>query len=291
MEYGFSSIHPLPSFLYYVGVIIFSMTFYHPVFLFTGLVILIFLNYLQDGGEALRSYRKFYIFMAIIIVLVNPIISNRGETVLFYLFDKCITLESFVYGISMMLSLISIMVLFLSYNQTISDDKFMYLFSGILPKTTFLIMMTIRFVPLLKRRSKEISTVQKLRGVDSSKGSFKEKIQDGMKVLNILVTWSLEDSIQTARSMRARGYGVIKDRSFYFNYKMDKMDWIVLISIVALIFVLLFSWNLKIVNYQIYPKVQPISFDLRTGLFYILYLVYMNIPIFIEGMDRAKWHR
>src|SRR5690606_36308740 len=113
------------------------------------------------------------------------------------------------------------------------------------------------------------------------KGSFKKKIQDGMKVLNILVTWSLEDSIQTARSMRARGYGVTKDRSFYFNYKMDKMDWIVLISIVALIFVLLFSWNLKIFNYQIYPKVQPISFDLRTGLFYILYLVYMSIPIFI----------
>ena len=291
MEYGFSSLHPLPSFLYYVGVIIFAMTFYHPIFLFSGLIILILLNYLQDGGKTLKSYRKFYTIMAVIIVLINPIISNRGETVFFYFFDKCITLESFVYGISTMLSLLSIMVLFLSYNMTITDDKFMYLFSGILPKTSFLLMMTIRFVPLLRRRVGEISTVQKLRGIDSSRKSFKEKIKDGMNVLNILVTWSLEESIQTARSMRARGYGVTKNRSFYFNYKMGKMDWTVLVVIVILIFVLMFSWNTKLVSYEIYPKVRPIEFNLRTSFFFILYLAYMGIPICIEGMDRAKWHK
>lgn len=291
MGYGFSSIHPLPSFLYYIGAIILTMTYYHPIFLLSGLLILIAINLIQDRGKKLKSYGKFYIFMALIIVFLNPIISSRGETVLFYVFDKVITLESFIYGVCTMLSLISIMVLFLSYNMVITDDKFMYLFSGILPKTSFLIMMTMRFIPLLRRRAEEITTVQKLIGGEVKDSSFKEKIIEGMKVLNILVTWSLEESIQTARSMRARGYGTTKARTFYFNYRMDTLDIIVFIVIIASISILLFSWNTNIFDYQIYPKVQNIKFDIKTTLFLILYSLYMGIPIIIEGMDKRKWHK
>lgn len=291
MGYGFSSIHPLPSFLYYIGAIILTMTYYHPIFLLSGLLILIAINLIQDRGKKLKSYGRFYIFMALIIVFLNPIISSRGETVLFYVFDKVITLESFIYGVCTMLSLISIMVLFLSYNMVITDDKFMYLFSGILPKTSFLIMMTMRFIPLLRRRAEEITTVQKLIGGEVKDSSFKEKIVEGMKVLNILVTWSLEESIQTARSMRARGYGTTKARTFYFNYRMDTLDIIVFIVIIASISILLFSWNTNIFDYQIYPKVQNIKFDIKTTLFLILYSLYMGIPIIIEGMDKRKWHK
>lgn len=291
MGYGFSSIHPLPSFLYYIGAIILTMTYYHPIFLLSGLLILIAINLIQDRGKKLKSYGRFYIFMALIIVFLNPIISSRGETVLFYVFDKVITLESFIYGVCTMLSLISIMVLFLSYNMVITDDKFMYLFSGILPKTSFLIMMTMRFIPLLRRRAEEITTVQKLIGGEVKDSSFKEKIIEGMKVLNILVTWSLEESIQTARSMRARGYGTTKARTFYFNYRMDTLDIIVFIVIIASISILLFSWNTNIFDYQIYPKVQNIKFDIKTTLFLILYSLYMGIPIIIEGMDKIKWHK
>lgn len=291
MGYGFSSIHPLPSFLYYIGAIILTMTFYHPIFLFTGLLILIAINFIQNKGKKLKSYSKFYLFMAIIIVILNPIISSRGETVLFYIFDKVITLESFLYGVCTMLSLISIMILFLSYNMIITDDKFMYLFSGILPKTSFLVMMTMRFVPLFKRRAEEIAIAQKLKGGETHKNSFKDKIKEGMQTLNILVTWSLEEAIQTARSMRARGYGATQDRTFYFNYRMDTLDIIVLIAIIVVIFILLFSWNTNLFAYQIYPKVQSIKFDFKTTLFFILYSLYMGIPIIIEGMDKRKWRK
>ena len=291
MGYGFFSLHPLPLFLYYVGAIILIMTFYHPVFLIFSLLILISINFIHDKGKKLKSYKKFYIFMGIIIVLINPIISSRGETVLFYVFDKVITLESFVYGICTMLSLISIMVLFLSYNIIITDDKFMYLFSDILPKTSFLIMMSMGFVPLLKRRAEEINIVQRLKGGEGNNNTFKKKIIERMKILNILVTWSLEESIIRARSMRARGYGVTKDRSYYFNYKMDKLDILVLIFIIFSVFILLFSWNMEIINYEIYPKVSPIILNFKTLLFLILYLLYLGIPIIIEGMDKRKWQK
>ena len=291
MGYGFSSLHPLPSFLYYLGAIILIMTFYHPIFLLAGLLILIATNFIQDRGKKIKSYRKFYIFMAMIIIFMNPIISSRGETVLFYIFDRVITLESLVYGICTAISLISIMVLFLSYNMIITEDKFMYLFSDMLPKTSFLIMMTMGFIPLLKRRITEINTVQELKGGEEYGNKFKEKLIERMKVLNILLIWSLEESIIRARSMRARGYGAVQKRSFYFNYRMDKLDIFTLLFIIFAVFTLMFSWNRGIIHYEIYPKVSSVNLEFKTILFFILYILYLGIPIIIEGMDKLKWHK
>ena len=291
MGYGFSSLHPLPSFLYYLGAIILIMTFYNPIFLLAGLLILIAINFIQDRGKKIKSYRKFYIFMAMIIIFMNPIISSRGETVLFYIFDRVITLESLVYGICTAISLISIMVLFLSYNMIITEDKFMYLFSDMLPKTSFLIMMTMGFIPLLKRRITEINTVQELKGGKEYGNKFKEKLIERMKVLNILLIWSLEESIIRARSMRARGYGAVQKRSFYFNYRMDKLDIFTLLFIIFAVFTLMFSWNSGIIHYEIYPKVSSVNLEFKTILFFILYILYLGIPIIIEGMDKLKWHK
>ncbi len=289
IETGFSSIHPFPSFLYYIGVLLFSMTFYHPLYLLTGLIILIVLNYLQDRGKKLKEYGRFYIFMAVLIVLLNPLISRRGETIVFYFLDKPVTLESIVYGITMMLSLMNVLVSFISFNYTITQDKFMYLFSKKLPNITFLLMMTMSFIPFLKKRSKEISVIQKTRGVDGAKGNYKDKIKDAMAIFNILVTWTLEDSIITAQSMRARGYGLVKERTFYSRYKIDYKDLLIIIVLTILILLLIFFWFTGLANYEIYPKVEKLTFNFNTLIFYLLYIFYMSIPIVIEGIDRLKW--
>ena len=63
----------------------------------------------------------------------------------------------------------------------------------------------------MKRRAEEINIVQRLKGGEGNNNTFKKKIIERMKILNILVTWSLDNSLR-ARSMRARGYGVTKDR-------------------------------------------------------------------------------
>lgn len=291
MGYGFSSLHPLPLFLYYIGAIGLIVTFYHPIFLLISLVILTLINYIQDRGRALKSYLKFYTFILIAILFINPIISNRGETILFYIGYRGITLESLVYGLCTGLSLISIMVLFLSYNMAIGNDKFMYLFSNLLPKTSFLIMMTLRFIPLLRRRLKEVNMVQKLKGGEDKPKGFKDKLTNSMKTLNILVTWSLEESIITARSMRSRGYGLRKNRSFYFNYKMGKFDTFFLFIIILLGLSLILSWTFGLIGYNIYPKLSPLVLDLQTVFFLILFSLYMGIPIIIEGIDKRKWHK
>lgn len=286
----FSSIHPLPCFIYYIGGMALSMTIFHPIFLLSSGIIAIVINYIVDKGKNLKKSLKFYIFIGVLIVVINPLISNNGETILFYLFNKKITLESFVYGMTMMFSLLTILTMFLSFNEIISQDKFLYLFSNISPNVSLLLMMTIRFVPLLKKRIEEIIMVQKTKGIDLKSGKMKDRAKNSMKIMNILLSWSLEESIDTAKSMKARGYGIEKNRSFYHEYKMDVLDWTLLVFILTIIFILLFLWHRKYISFQIYPLVDKIYFGKRELFAYLLFIIYFCIPIGIEGIDRLKWH-
>ena len=64
----------------------------------------------------------------------------------------------------MSLSLVMILLMFISFNLILNGNKFLFVFSKFLPKTAFLAMLVIRFVPLLKRRLDEINDVQRIRG-------------------------------------------------------------------------------------------------------------------------------
>ncbi len=289
MNNGFASLHPAPCFLYYVSLVVLVMTVCHPLFLFCAVCLQVVLNIMQDGGKNLRKSIKHYIFLASIIAILNPFISHRGHTILFYFLDNPVTLEAVVYGIVMMMSLLTILIAFVSYNIVITPDKFMFLFSSVLPKTAFLCMMAMRFVPVLKRRSKDIIIVQKTRGINVISGSFTQKIKNGMQILNILVTWSLEEAIVTSRSMRARGYGIIKSRSSYFNYKMTRIDWLVLAIILFCCVSLLYFWHTGFWHFEIYPGISKINFDINTVLFCAIFIVYLGIPIVIEGAEKLKW--
>ncbi len=289
MNRGFASLHPSPCFLYYVSLVILAMIIYHPLFLSLALCAQILLNIMQDGGKKLKESIKYFIFLGLLIFLINPIISHRGQTVLFYFFDNPVTLEAVIYGFVMMMSLLTILVAFISYNLVITPDKFMFLFSSIFPKTAFMCMMAMRFVPVLRKRSQDIALVQKTRGTDTSTGSFVQRIKNGMQIIIILITWSLEEAIITSRSMRARGYGITKDRTSYFDYKMTKRDWTVLGLIILSFGNLLYCWHCGIGYFQVYPEVSALTLDIDTGLFLAASLIYLAIPIVIEGAERLIW--
>ena len=289
MNRGFASLHPAPCFLYYVGLVILVMIIYHPLFLLLALCSQILLNIMQDGGRKLKESARFYIFFGLFIALINPFVSRRGQNVLFYFMDNPVTLEAVVYGIAMMMSLLTVLIAFVSYNMVITPDKFMFLFSSILSKTAFMAMMAMRFVPVLKRRSQEIALVQKTRGTDISSGTFIQRIKNGMQILVILITWSLEEAIITSRSMRARGYSITKNRSSYFDYKMTRRDWTILFLIVLSWVNLLFLWYQGIGYFQIYPVLAPLVLDMNTGLFLAVSAIYLAIPLVVEGAEKLAW--
>ena len=83
--------------------------------------------------------------------------------------------------------------------------------------------MALRFVPRFTGQLKVIRNGQKSMGRDVSEGSLFNRIRAGFNMLSILVTWALENAIETSDSMRSRGYG-LKGRTAFSIYKFTKKD-------------------------------------------------------------------
>lgn len=282
---GFSSLHPWLCFFYFLALLLFAMFFKHPFYLASLLFCTIIFNFFLDRGESLKKKAKFYLLIAAIVIVLNPLFSQRGATILFYLGHRPVTLESMIYGVLFALILLSIMFVFLAYNLVISPDRFLYLFSSFAPRTAFIITVTLRFIPLLQHRLREIISVQKAIGGGEGE-SKKQKAKEAMEVLNILVTWSLESALQKAISMRARGYGSGK-RSSAVAFSFDKRDLFCMSFMAVTGGLALLGGFFGYGTFTVYP-----SLEAKYPLFnwhFIFFLLFISFPIFMESREWIWW--
>lgn len=132
---------------------------------------------------------------------------------------------------------VSVIFWFNLFNQVITTDKFLYLFGRIIPNTALLLSMGLRYFPLFVKQSERINQAQKALGI-YEEGFFK-RTKNYLKTYTALVSWSLENALDTAISMKARGYGVAK-RSSYSLYRFRKSDFLFfLLLVLALITLIL----------------------------------------------------
>ena len=58
-------------------------------------------------------------------------------------------------------------------------------------------------------------------GMDVSNGKWFKKIRYALNMVSILVTWALENAIETADSMKSRGYG-LRGRTAFSIYRFTE---------------------------------------------------------------------
>ncbi|WP_153733079.1 energy-coupling factor transporter transmembrane component T [Sporosarcina obsidiansis] len=289
MGNGIQAVHPFVMFFYYICVGFFAMYFNHPIFLLAGCLALIAVNFTHDGGQAMKQWAPWMIGMTLLIILINPFINSRGTHIFFYFRGKQVTLEATLYGVVTSMSLLMILLLFISLNIVLNGNKLLFIFSRILPKTAFLVMLSIRFVPLLKRRLTEIQDVQRLKGMTITQGTLRERAKSGMSILQILLSWSLEEAIETADSMKARGYGLGK-RKPYIPYRMNKSDKRWLVYLVLLFTVCVVGGFLGYGKIIIYPALGTLHLYLLDWLVFVSSLAIALFPVFVEGREQLKWN-
>ncbi|UOF92595.1 energy-coupling factor transporter transmembrane protein EcfT [Fodinisporobacter ferrooxydans] len=289
MKKVFEELHPFSSSLYFFGFILLNMIFMHPIYLASGLIGIVLVNVCVDRGQQLRSFLPYYILTGIAVTLANPLFSHRGRYILFYFMNQPITFESVLYGVTMMLSLLNILVCFVAYNQVVSSGKFLFLFSRAFQKVGLLIMLSVRFVPLVKRRMSQIMMVQKTRGVNPWQGAMRKRIADATRILEILITWSLEEALQTAASMKARGYGIRLIRSSYHPYRFHLIDFFWIGTLVCLISICIAEWFRGYGVLPIYPVFHWAKFDDTQWFLYACFCLYTIFPVLLEGKERIRW--
>ena len=283
----FDRLHPVSAFLYFVFVILIAMLSMNPV-----IITVCYLSGVVFCGMLIRL-RKILISLAynipllILIALTNPLFVHKGETILFFLNDNPVTKESILYGVFASMMIMSVYYWFRSYSEIMTSDKFIFLFGRIIPKLSLVLSMTIAFIPKLKRKYKEIDEAQKALGIYATQ-SYVDKIRSKFRVLSILLTNCLENSIDTADSMRARGYG-LKGRSSFAIYKFTLSDGAYLIFTLIFGMLNLFFVLLGFADFSFYPRISQINFLTSSSIFYLMLIIFVCSSIFMEVKENLLW--
>ncbi|MEA3345077.1 MAG: energy-coupling factor transporter transmembrane component T [Chloroflexota bacterium] len=146
--------------------------------------------------------------------LINPLTVHYGDTVLLTLphllvrvggipleLGGRITLEALMYGLVNGLSLMAVLLIFATFNVLVDHHQLLRSIPTFLHQTGVVLSISITFVPQMMASLREIREAQIIRG-----HRFRG-IRDLPPLFMPLLTSGLEQAIQLAESMEARGFG------------------------------------------------------------------------------------
>ncbi len=285
----FKTYHPIVNFTYFVFVIGFSMFFMHPVCLSASLACGFTYSVLLKGKKAVKTNLMYMLPTLIIAALMNPAFNHEGATIIEYLpSGNPLTLESIVYGIAAAAMIISVICWFSCYNEVMTSDKFIYLFGRIIPSMSLILSMTLRFVPRFSSQLKAVTNAGRCMGRDVSNGSIIRRAKHGLAILSIMTTWALENAIETADSMKSRGYGH-PGRTAFSIYTFDKRDKKALLCIVILGIYTLTGYLMGGMYFRYFPSVKTMDFSIFGLSVFIAYTMLCICPVIIEIWEARKW--
>lgn len=285
----FSNYHPIINFLYFFAVIGFGMFFVHPVNLAISFFCGALYSYYLHGKKALLVGVLFMLPLLLFATLMNPLFNHAGATILAYLPNgNPVTLESILFGLSAGLMLITIIAWFTCFSVVINSDKVVYLFGRIIPVLSLIFSMALRFVPLFKAQLKVIASAQRCIGRDIGTGSILQRAKHGIKILSIMVTWALENAIETADSMKARGYG-LPGRSTFSIFTFQKRDGHAFLYIFACSAAIIAGAVTEVTRFRYFPTIRGHWSGIWTILAFATHFALCIMPIVLNLREDLIW--
>lgn len=284
---AFSGYHPLINFLFFALVLGGTMIFLHPVSLCISLAGALGYNIYLKGW---KKGSLFYLLpMVLMAAILNPAFNHEGATILTYLpSGNPLTLESIAYGIAAGGMLAAVILWFSCYTEVMTSDKFVYLFGRIIPALSLLLSMTLRFVPKYKAQFQMVREAQKCVGRDISNGSILSRMKHTVTIFSIMVTWALENAIETADSMKSRGYG-LPGRTAFSLYRFENRDKLALLWLLFCGFYMGCGAFLGGLKWRYFPTIQGAGLNWQTVSLQLVYLALCYTPVALDRREDWKW--
>ena len=288
---AFSSYHPLVNLLFFALVIGFTMFFTHPVSLFISLAASLAYSVRLNGGKAVRFSLIYLLPTALMAAAVNLAFNHAGMTILLYLpSGNPLTLESAAYGAAAAAMLAAVITWFACYTAVMTSDKFVYLFGRLLPALSLILSMALRLVPRFLSQLRAVSQAQRCVGRDVSGGSPLQRLKNGVTVLSITVTWAMENAMETADSMKSRGYG-LPGRTAFSIYRFDSRDRAALGWLLFCGLSILAGWAAGGLDWRYYPTMKGALAGVLPISLQLVYLALCLTPVILNRREDYLWTR
>ncbi len=286
----FKTYHPLVNFIYFVAVIGLGMFLMHPVCLIISLVTAFSYSVMIKGKRAALFGLLAVVPMMLVTAFLNPLFNHQGLTVLAYLPDgNPLTLESVAYGIAAASMIGAVICWFSCFNAIVTGDKFMYLFGKVIPSLSLVISMTLRFVPRFREQYRKVSMAQMGLGNKMSDGNLFRRMKRGVRVLSAMVTWMLENSVETSASMKCRGYG-LPGRTSFSLYSFTRRDFCALAFLLLIVSWIVICYAGGGLYFSYFPMMISAEKSVLSVGGFAGYLLLCAMPIYIEVKERMRWN-
>ena len=284
---AFGNYHPATLMIYFLSVLLVTMFVSNPVLQILAMLGgILFCLMLQKKSE-IGGNIGFYVPMFLLVAATNPLFSHNGVTPLFFLNGNPVTLEALIYGIAIAVMVTGVMMWCKCYSQIMTSDKFLYLFGRIIPKLSLILSMALRFIPMFKRQMHKVNRAQKAMGLYSSK-SFTDKIRSAMRVFMAMISWALENSMETSASMKARGYGM-KGRTNFSLFRFYTGDGILLAVCIILLGITISGTAAGETVFYYYPRISELNLSPCAAAVYTSFGILSFLPFIIEVKESLVW--
>lgn len=290
MKDTFAGYHPIINFAFFTAVIGITMFLMHPTMLLISFVAAMVYSIYLNGMKAVRLNLIFLLPLLLIMAIANPLFNHSGITVLAYLPNgNPITLESILRGLFMAVMFVSVIMWFSCFNAVITSDKIIYLFGRIIPAISLIFAMIMRFVPKFTTQIKVVSEGQRCLGRDAGNGNVWERARNGMRILSIMATWALENGVDTADSMRARGYG-LRGRTSFSVFRFDSRDSLLLLIMGAAFLIVIIAIAGSAISIAYFPTFVLNETTWQAWVAYVSFALLCFLPLILDVLEDYKWH-
>lgn len=287
----FKRFHPCVNFVYFTSAIVFTVILMNPIYLAVSFISGFLYSIMLLGIKKLKTNVVCIIPLMILTAVINPIFNHEGITILAYFpSGNPLTLESVLYGICASVMIFGVICHFSCFNAVMTSDKLMCVFGNIIPSISLMFSMILRFVPKFKYEFKKLLKADKCLNGNTDKYGFIKKIKRYIGIFSIMITYSLENSIETSDSMKCRGYGCAK-RTSYTNYIFEKRDFIVLVMVVIFDIYVTIGIFFKSTYCRFFPSFKTAEITVYSFSLILVFICLCFLPPIIEIVEAIRWKR
>lgn len=285
---GFEKCHPAVNFIYFTTVIAGMIVFQHPIFLLISFVCAFIYSIKRNGWKAL-------VFNVILLPCVAAYAfyyssyNHFGVTVLQQnMIGNNMTLESLVYGCVLGFVIAGVLIWFSCVYSVFTTDKVVYLFGKVSPRLSLFLAITLRMVPRIKKEAEKINTAQRGIGRGANQGNVFQRLRNSIRILSILITWTIDSLTLASESMRSRGSS-LRGRKAFSIYRFDNRDRAYVIGLFVCLTLTMMAVMLKQTDILYDPRIIMTPITAMSYLFYTGYALLCLMPLGLEVWTQYRF--
>lgn len=280
---AFSTAHPIVAATYLAITLGLTMSCIQPVMIALALAGGLAFGLVSRGWRDVLASLRWQLPAILLIACLNPLFSAAGSTEVLRLGVRAVYLESLLYGLSMGGLFVASTLWFRAAAEMLPVERVMALAGDAAPTVALMVSMCLRMVPRLLRQAREVVAVQETSLPAAA--SRRERTVLRLRASNVLMAWALEDSIETADAMRARGWGAAPRRSTYSRHRLRASDVAVALGLAAAGAVCCFLGWVATSQYAYYPQASRLA--LWWG--YLPIAAWMALPSLLAAIETRRF--